>query len=494
LNARWPAERSTFAARPVLALSAVVAVVLVVFAHGYGYHRDELYFLAAGRHLSWSFADQGPVTPLIAHVMDALAPGSLTGLRLPSAVMAGGVVAVTGALAYELGADRREQAIAAGCMAAASVMLVVGHLLSTSTFDLLAWAVVTWLTARVIRTGRERLWLLVGVVTGLALLNKPLLIFGVTALAAGVLIAGRRDLLRSRWLWAAVVIAAALWSPWLIWQAAHGWPQLEVSSAIAAGGSASSQPRWAILPFQLLLVSPLLAPVWIAGLIGLLTAPRLRPFRAFGIAWIVLLVFFLVLGGKPYYLAGMFPVLLAAGIVVIGPWVARARRRRTRLLWGAIAISALVSAAIALPVLPADDAGVVVAVNPDVGETIGWPALTDTVARIYHRASGRPVIFTENYGEAGAIDRYGPARGLPAAYSGHNAFADWGPPPDRPSQVIVVGLPPARVEKHFRGCRVAARIENDAGIDNDEKGQPVVLCAGTRAPWSRIWSALRHLG
>jgi hypothetical protein len=179
---------------------------------------------------------------------------------------------------------------------------------------------------------------------------------------------------------------------------------------------------------------------------------------------------------------------------VIGPWVARARRRRTRLLWGAIAISALVSAAIALPVLPADDAGVVVAVNPDVGETIGWPALTDTVARIYHRASGRPVIFTENYGEAGAIDRYGPARGLPAAYSGHNAFADWGPPPDRPSQVIVVGLAPARVEKHFRGCRVAARIENDAGIDNDERGQPVVVCAGTRAPWSRIWSALRHLG
>jgi hypothetical protein len=164
------------------------------------------------------------------------------------------------------------------------------------------------------------------------------------------------------------------------------------------------------------------------------------------------------------------------------------------LLWGAVGLSGLVSAVIALPVLPARNAGPVVAMNGDVGETIGWPELARTVAGVYDRARGRPVVFTSNYGDAGALRRYGPALGLPAAYSGHNAFADWGPPPDRPSQVVVVGLDASDLARDFRGCRLAARVGNAAGIDNDERGAPIDLCSGTRAPWSRIWSNLRHLG
>src|SRR4051812_5182767 len=185
---------------PVLCLAAGVAIVLAVFAGGYGYHRDELYFLVAGRPLAWGDADQGPVTPLLAHVMDSLAGGSLTVLRLPSALMAGATVLVTGLIAVELGARRRAQVIAASCTAVASVVLVVGHLLSTTTFDLLAWAIVTWLVARVVRTGDERLWLSAGVVAGAALLNKPLIAFLLVALGAGLLVAGPRRALRSGWL------------------------------------------------------------------------------------------------------------------------------------------------------------------------------------------------------------------------------------------------------------------------------------------------------
>src|SRR4051794_30786698 len=178
------------AAAPVLCLAAGVAIVLAVFAGGYGYHRDELYFLEAGRHLAWGYADQGPVTPLLAHVMDSLARGSLTVLRLPSALMAGATVLVTGLIAAELGAGRRAQVIAASCTAVASVVLVVGHLLSTTTFDLLAWAIVTWLVARVVRTGDQRLWLPAGMVAGAALLNKPLIAFLLAALGVGILVAG----------------------------------------------------------------------------------------------------------------------------------------------------------------------------------------------------------------------------------------------------------------------------------------------------------------
>jgi hypothetical protein len=131
--------------------------------------------------------------------------------------------------------------------------------------------------------------------------------------------------------------------------------------------------------------------------------------------------------------------------------------------------------------------------DADVGETIGWPDLARTVAGVYQRTGGGAVIFTANYGEAGAIDRYGEPLGLPPAYSGHNAFGYWGPPPDRPGPVVTVGLDLAEL-KRFRGCRVAARIDNTAGIDNDERGEPVDQCSGTRGSWSHVWPGLRHLG
>lgn len=476
------------------AVAGIVVIVLFVFAGGYGYHRDELYFLQAGHHLAWGYVDQGPLTPLLAHGMDELAPGSLTMLRLPAALMAGATVLLSASTTFELGGGRRAQLIAASCTAVASVVLVIGHSLSTSTFDLLAWTLVIWLIARVLRTGDDRLWLAVGVVVGLALLNKPLIAFLVFSLAVALLVVGPRELLRSGWLWAGLVLALLLWSPWLIWQANHGWPQLAVSAHIAAGGSASSQPRWALLPFQFLLVSPVLAPVWIAGLVALLLRPRLRRFRIFAATWILLLATFTATGGKPYYLAGMFPVLLGAGAIETETWLERTHyRRRAVLLWAMIGLSGVVSALIALPLLPAKDAGPVIAINSDAGETIGWPDLVHTVAAVYRRSDAPAVILTANYGEAGAIDRYGPGLGLPSAYSGHNAFGYWGPPPDQATTVITVGLGP-RSLRYFHGCRLATRINNSAGVNNAELGEPVEVCASTRSPWSSLWPQLKHLG
>jgi len=483
------------ALRLLVVLGGLVAILLIVFASGYGYHRDELYFLVAGDHLAWGYPDQGPLTPLVAHVTNAIAPGSLTALRVPSALVAGGTVTVTGIIAFELGGARRAQLLAAGCAAVASVVLITGHLLSTTTFDLFAWTAVTWLVARAIRTGQERLWAAAGVISGLALLNKPLIGFLLFGLGVGLLVVGPRKVLRGRWPWVGLIIALVMWCPWLLWQSAHGWPQLNVSSAIAHGRSTSSQPRWAFLPFQFLLVSPVLSLVWIGGILALARRRRLRSFRFFAVAWVVLALVLLATGGKPYYLAGLFPVLLGAGAIEVDAWLGRGSPRRRRgLVAAAIVSSGLVSAVIALPLLPAGRAGPVIAANADVGETIGWPQFARTVAVVYRTAQEPPVIFTSNYGEAGAIDRFGPALGLPPAYSGHNGFAQWGPPADHAGPVIVVGLTGTELNDHFSGCRLAARVSNAAHIDNDEHGKPIDLCAATRGPWSRIWSALRHLG
>jgi 4-amino-4-deoxy-L-arabinose transferase-like glycosyltransferase len=474
--------------RRVFAVAGAVSAVLLGFAGGYGYHRDELYFIACGRHLAWGYADQGPVTPLIARAMTALAPDSLVVLRIPPALAAGATVLVTALIAREIGGARLAQLIAAATAAVASIVLVTGHLLSTSTFDLLVWTLLGWLVIRAVLRRADRLWLLVGLVLGVGLLNKPLPAFFAVALLVGVAVGGPRRLLRSPWVWAGAVLALVLWAPWLAWQADHGWPQLDVSRSIASGGSTSSQPWWAVLPFQLLLVSPLLAPVWIAGLV---TMFRRRELRFLGWAWVVLAVAFMATGGKPYYLGGMLPLLVGAGAPAVDAWLTGGRARG-RWLGTAIAVSAVICGIIALPVLPRAALGPVLAANPDVGETVGWPGFVRTVAAVDHSLGSPAVVFTQNYGEAGAVDRYGPALGLPPAVSGHNAFGYWGHPAGAAGPVIVLGYDPAQAARWFAGCRVAARI--DTGIDNDEDGGSVLACTAPRTSWDRLWPQLRHLG
>jgi 4-amino-4-deoxy-L-arabinose transferase-like glycosyltransferase len=476
--------------------AAAVTVLLIAFASGYGYHRDELYFIAAGDHLSWGYADQGPLTPLIARAMSEVSSGSLVVLRLPSALAAGLTVLLTGLLASELGGRARGQVIAAGCAGCATIVLFTGHLLSTSTFDLLVWTAVTWLVVRAVRQGDDRLWLAAGAVLGVGLLNKPLPAFLAAGLVAGVVLSGPRRLLRSPYVWAGAAIALALWSPWLVWQADHGWPQIEVSRSIARGESASSEAWWAIIPFQVLLVSPLLAPVWIAGLVRFFRDSELRPLRFIAWAWVVLVLVFMGRGGKPYYLAGLLPVLLAAGAGWVDQWLERGRRAlRVAALATAIALSAVVDVVISLPVLPAGNADPVIAANEDVGETIGWPRFARTIAGVYRELPNRhrAVILTGNYGEAGAIDRYGPGLGLSGAYSGHNAYWDWGPPPERGAPVIAVGLGDSALA-HLRGCTEAARIDNGVGVENDEQGTRVLVCGRPRRTWSAEWPDLQHLG
>lgn len=490
--------RQTVIRSPALVPAGLVVALLVALAGRYGPHRDELYFLALGDRLAWGYPDQGPLTPALARAMDSLSPGSLTLLRLPSALAAGATVLITGRLARELGGGPRSEALAAACAAVGVIFLQVGHLLSTTTADLLAWTAITWIAVRAVRRGQDRLWPLAGLVLGFALLNKPLPAFLAAGLAAGVLISGPRRLLRSPWVWAGAGIALLMWLPWLAWQAERSWPQLEVSSAIAEGGSTTSEPRWAFLPFQLLLVSPFLAPIWVAGLVRLFRDPELRELRFLAWAWVLLAAVFIVSGGKPYYLAGLFPVLLAAGAGQAEEWLGAGRRRRRKaLLAGALSVSAVAGPVIALPLLPLDKAGAVVAVNPDVGETVGWPELARTVAAVRARVpgGGRAVLLARNYGEAGALDRYGPVLGLPPAYSGHNGYADLRVPPGDRSPVVAVGFARGgQLERDFHRCVIRARIRSPHDIDNEENGAPVWVCAAPREPWSELWPRLRRLG
>lgn len=483
--------------RPLLGVTAAVTGLLLATSGRYGYHRDELYFLAAGHHLAWGYPDQPPLTPLILRGATAFAPGSLVALRVPSALAAALTVLLGGLTAREFGAGRRAQLVAAATVAVSAFTLVTGHFVTTTTFDGLFSAALCWLVARAIRTGDGRLLVPAGLVLGVGLVNKDLVgIFAVTLLA-GIALAGPRWLLRSRWLWVGGAITVALGLPYVLWQAANGWPQVHMAGSIA--GDDVQGGRLGFIPFQLLLVSPFLAAVWVAGLLRLLRSPAARPFRAFGLAYLLLAAVYLVSGGKAYYLAGAYPVLLAAGGIATDGWLRRgAGRFRAALLATAIGLSAVTAAVVGLALLPVRQLGPVLAVNPDAGEMVGWPAFTGTVAAVWQGlpAADRDhaVIFTGNYGEAGALLRYGPDHGLPAPYSGHNGFADWAVPPDSATVAVVVGLDRARLAAFFGRCDSPGVIDNGLGLDNDEQGAQVYVCRDPRRPWSAMWPQLRHLG
>jgi hypothetical protein len=491
-----PGPLADFASWPVLAVAGLLTAILIACSGRYGYHRDELYFIVCGQHLAWGYPDQPPFVPLVARLMTGIAPASLVLLRLPSAIAGGALVVLTGLLTRELGGRRSAQVLAAAIIAAAPVVIGAGHLLSTTTFDLPAWALLCLMLARILRTGNTRLWPVAGLVAGTALLDTDLVGFLIFAVVIGLAVVGPRQTLRSGWFYAGGAIALALWSPYLAWQGSHGWPELAVAHSIAAGNSGTSAPWWLILPEQFVLVPVYFAPVWIAGLVRLFGDPEMRWCRAVAVAYPVLAVAFMLTGGKPYYLAGMFPVLLAAGAQPTVDWVARGRRRAALVAAGLVL--SLLELPITLPVLPVSAVHdtPIVALNYDAGETIGWPAFVAEIAAVYHslppaqRATA--IVLTSNYGEAGAVDRFGPADGLPTAYSGHNAFWYWGPPPASATTAIVVGY--ARAQLGFcRSARLAVHLNNHEQVDDQEQGQPVWVCQPDRS-WAAIWPSQRHFG
>ena len=486
--------RAPLATGPLTAVAGLLGALLLTLAGRYGYHRDELYFLRAGREAAFGYVDQPPLTPLLAATMDALAPGSLLALRLPSALAAAGLVVLTGLLAREFGGGRTVQLLAAASIAVSAVLLLVGHLLSTTTLDLLVWTALSWLLVRSLRDGGWW-WLAVGAVAGIGLQNKLQPAFLLAAVVAGVLTVGPRGALRSPWPWAGGLVALVLWAPNLVWQALNGWPQLRLAEAIAAGSSGTSEPWYLFLPFQLVMVSPVLVPVWISGWWRLARDPGLRLWRAFAVAHVVLAVLFLLTGGKPYYLAGLYPVLLAAGAGPVVAW-ARSGRYRAAAVTAAILVSLGLNSVLMLPIVPVGRLGgtPVADVNYDAGETVGWPGLAAAVAgvRADLPAGLRTAVLTANYGEAGAVDRFAPELG--PAYSAHNAYWSWGPPPEDTDTVIVVGYPEEQLTPWFGRVELAAKVDNGVDLDNEEQGAPIWVATDRLAPWTEIWPELRHLG
>jgi len=499
---------------------AAVAVELAVSAR-YGYVRDELYFLSAGQHLAFGYVDQPPLTPLLARLGAALTGNTLVGFRVLPALALGALVVMTAMMSGRLGAGRTGQVLAALAAATCGEYLGAMHELTTTTPDFVFWAATLLLVMKLLASRDPRWWVAIGGCAGLASEAKWNIAFLLAALAAGFLLTDARRLLRSRYLLIGGLITAALAAPDLIWQAAHGWPGLEVFRALQTEAEHNRLVYW---PGQILYTGLVLTPLWVAGAAWSLRSAAARPFRPVAIGCVAVIVLQFVLGGKPYYAGAAFTFLLAAGCVPLEARLeARLERRRatradrpaqaahrvrasfrSRASWtpaawagAAMVAGSVISAPVALPVLPARALHTIPLqkINYDLGEEISWPSLVALVAREYQARPAaqraRTTILTGNYGEAGAIERYGPGDGLPQAYSGANNFWLWGPPPAADTAVIAVNFEPGLLRREFAHVRQIATFWNGLGVDDDEQGVPVYLATGLKTSWAKAWPAFR---
>jgi hypothetical protein len=483
--------RPPLARLPVFGAMGAVAVVLTIWSSQYGYHRDELYFRMLKP--AWGYVDQPPFTPLLVHLFSLVADEPWA-IRIPATATAATSVLIVTLITRELGGARAAQTLCAWGFAFGAIPLLMGHLISTTTIDFTLWFAVILCMIRAELRGDGRWWLAAGLLVGLAMYNKLLIAMLLLAIAAGIAWVGPRRLLSSRWVVGSAILALVVGSPNLVYQATHSWPQFTMGQALADNNA--GDVRVQMWPFLLLLLGPPLVPVWAAGIWGLARRPEWRPIRFLAAAFPVLLVLVFLAGTQIYYPFGLLGVLYAAGCVE------GTERYLGRLAWRpgrvGVGINTLVSGLIALPLIPVSAVGStpVLGINPTVGDQVGWPTYVQQIGRAYENLSraerARAAVVTSNYGEAGALDRYGQAYGIEHVNSGQNELYFETRPPESATTMLFVGGQEPFVRRYFRSCHVVAHLDNGVGVDNEEQGEPVAICRGRSGTWRELWPHFQH--
>jgi len=497
--------------RAVIAYLALVKLLLHFLTnHRYGYFRDELYYLACGEHLDWGYVDQSPLIALVAWGTRALLGDSLFAVRFFPAVAGALLVFVTGLIVRELGG--RRFAIVVACLAViiAPSYLYLHTILTMNAFEPLFWTLGAYILLLIIKRDNQRLWLLFGLVAGIALMNKHTTLFFGGGVVLGLLLTPERRYFRSKWLWLGGLVALIVFLPNIIWEIRHDWATVEVLRNADKNQNLPISP-WEFFKGQIAMTHPLALPVWLAGLYYYFFTGEGKPYRALGWIYVVMFLLFIVLRGKVYYLAPIYPVLLAPGAVWIESFIAQRRLSWLRpVTVGLLILGGAVTAPLTLPLLPIETyvryagalgfSGVKTEklkmgkLPQHYADMFGWEEMVATVAQVYHslppEERARCAVFARNFGEAGAIDFFGAKYGLPKAIGKHQNYFLWGPRDYTGEILLTVGERLSDVRKVYAEAELATTFKNEYVMPY-ENNLPIFICRRPRAPLKEIWPEVK---
>ncbi len=499
-------SRDNFVLVAAFALGALAMHLLVNAFGGYGIFRDEYYYIACSKRLAAGYVDHPPLAMWLLAASRAVFGESQFAIRILPALNHAATVALCGLIALKLG-GRKTAVVLAGAAALLSPVLA-GHagIYQMNSFASLFWALAACLLVLIVKRSRPGLWILLGVVMGLGLLNKIDFLWFGAGLAAGLLLTDLRRHLATPWPYVAAAIALVMFSPYIIWNAGHGWAHLEFMRN-ASGGKYSGLTRLEFLKGQVLLPGPVNIVIWLTGLVSLMLG-KARRFRALGIIYLTGLAVLLINAhSKPEYLAPAYPMLFAAGAVAIERWAARGKRYlAVPVLAG---LSAAVSAAIlpfAMPILPIETfigyqraLGVKAATAESLkleelpqyyADMFGWEDLAKDVSAVFmslpEQERWTAVVYARNYGEAAALEYYAGKYPVPRVICPHNSYWFWGYP-EKVGTLIVLRGNEADTRKACEEVTLAATHVSRYAIPY-ENNMPIFVCRGLRIPLATIWA------
>ena len=505
----------------------------IYFNNRYGYFRDEFDYISCGDHLAWGYVDQPPLIPFLIHINRAVLGDSLRSIRFIPALASSLLVVQTAVLAREFGGRRFALLLSAITVVIAPQYLSNGSLLGTNCLEPNLWMGCAYFAILAIKRANPRYWLWFGVVGGLGMEEKySIAVFGF-GIILGLLLTAQRRVLLNPWIWLGSLAAFLIFLPNLLWNWHYHWPFLELMRNIRAEGRDVILPLPQFFLQQTFLIDPITAPIWLTGLFALFFSARLKSYRALGWCYLVCFTVFFVLHGKSYYLAPVYPLLLAAGAVVIESAIDRRKsdrrksdgkkndqgeKTRPRRTWlkAVIVIVLLASGAhltpvvvpvlspdkfiaytktlpMKLPVMEHDHARA--ALPQWYADQFGWQEIVAETTEAWNRipADDRKDcgIFAQDYGQAGAIDFLGHAYGLPPALSGDRTYFLWGPRGYSGNCLIVLGDRRARLEQLFDHVEfVGTSADNPYALETEIS---VNICRGPKfGTLAQLWPQVKH--
>jgi len=509
-------EKSSFLADGMLVVVLLAVANFLMhfyFNNRYGYFRDEFDYMACGDHLAWGYVDQPPLVPFLVKISRLVLGDSLRSIRFIPALATSAAAILSAMITRELGGRRFAMVLSALAFIAVPIYLSDGTLLTTNCLEPLLWMGCVYFAILAIKRDDPRYWLWFGVVAGFGLEEKYSIAVLGFAIVVGLMLTEQRRVFTRIWIWLGGGLAFLVFLPNFLWNVRNHWPFVELMRNIKAEGRDVVLSPVAYFAQQILIVHPILAPIWIIGVLAFLFSTRLKPYRFLGWCYFAAFIVFVVLKGKNYYLGPIYPVYLAAGAVVIESFIERSRQ-----VWLKTVLVVLILAGgawlapVVMPVLPVDqfisymdklpfkvprsEHGHMRAILPQhFADQFGWEEIVATVNQAYSKLSPeeRPGcgIFAQDYGQAGAIDFFGRRYGLPPALSGHQTYYLWGPRGYSGNCLIVLDDSKDVLEGLFEHVEYVGRSSDNRYAL--EREIPVFICRGAKfGSLAAMWPRLKH--